>query len=185
MSDENRIEIQRDIYQRLTDDLQDGGFEGINLSYHLTSIYDHSIFEAFSKVVQKLIPQLHALEQTLNMFISVSQFLFDNMQVYIFFWIYFLWNWQNSRIEKAFLFDVLSKIYIATDGSPVDIQSYELCCDMIDVVIDISGIYGYIFFIDLLNWIDSIDMDFNFFYNLLFWQKQWRQWWQHFWRQFD
>lgn len=74
VSDENRIEIQRDIYQRLTDDLQDGGFEGINLSYHLTSIYDHSIFEAFSKVVQKLIPQLHALEQTLNMFISVNYF---------------------------------------------------------------------------------------------------------------
>merc|ERR1712088_573630 len=27
-------------------------------------------------------------------------------------------------------------------GSPVDMQSYELCCDMIDVVIDVSCIYG-------------------------------------------
>lgn len=49
---------------------------------------------------------------------------------------------QNSGIEKAFLFDVVSKIYIATDCSPVDMQSYELCCDMIDVVIDLSSIYG-------------------------------------------
>ena len=49
---------------------------------------------------------------------------------------------QNSGIEKAFLFDVISKIYIATDSSPVDMQSYEICCDMIDVVIDISHIYG-------------------------------------------
>lgn len=49
---------------------------------------------------------------------------------------------QNSGIEKAFLFDVVSKIYIATDSSPVDMQSYELCCDMIDVVIDVSCIYG-------------------------------------------
>jgi Ras-related GTP-binding protein C/D len=49
---------------------------------------------------------------------------------------------QNSAIEKAFLFDVVSKIYIATDSSPVDMQTYELCCDMIDVVIDISCIYG-------------------------------------------
>lgn len=49
---------------------------------------------------------------------------------------------QNSAIEKAFLFDVVSKIYIATDVSPVDMQSYELCCDMIDVVIDVSCIYG-------------------------------------------
>lgn len=42
------------------------------LSFHLTSIYDHSIFEAFSKVVQKLIPQLPVLESLLNLFISVS-----------------------------------------------------------------------------------------------------------------
>ena len=49
---------------------------------------------------------------------------------------------QNSGIEKAFLFDMVSKIYIATDSSPVDMQSYELCCDMIDVVIDVSCIYG-------------------------------------------
>lgn len=49
---------------------------------------------------------------------------------------------SNSRIEKAFLVDVVSKIYIATDSSPVDMQTYELCSDMIDVVIDISCIYG-------------------------------------------
>ena len=36
----------------------------------------------------------------------------------------------------------MSKIYIATDSSPVDMQSYELCCDMIDLVIDVSCIYG-------------------------------------------
>lgn len=69
-------------------------------------------------MVQKLIPQLPTLENLLNIFIS------------------------NSGIEKAFLFDVVSKIYIATDSSPVDMQSYELCCDMIDVVIDVSCIYG-------------------------------------------
>ena len=40
-------------------------------SFYLTSIYDHSIFEAFSKVVQKLIPQLSTLENLLNIFISV------------------------------------------------------------------------------------------------------------------
>lgn len=41
-------------------------------SFYMTSIYDHSIFEAFSKVVQKLIPQLPTLENLLNIFISVS-----------------------------------------------------------------------------------------------------------------
>lgn len=118
LSDDHKIETQRDIHQRANDDLADAALEKIHLSFYLTSIYDHSIFEAFSKVVQKLIPQLPTLENLLNIFIS------------------------NSGIEKAFLFDVVSKIYIATDSTPVDMQTYELCCDMIDVVIDISCIYG-------------------------------------------
>lgn len=49
---------------------------------------------------------------------------------------------QNSGIDKAYLFDTLTKIYIATDSSPVDMQSYEICSDMIDVLIDIECIYG-------------------------------------------
>ncbi|GAB1288887.1 Ras-related GTP-binding protein C [Apodemus speciosus] len=105
LSDDHKIETQRDIHQRANDDLADAGLEKLHLSFYLTSIYDHSIFEAFSKVVQKLIPQLPTLENLLNIFIS-------------------------------------NKIYIATDSSPVDMQSYELCCDMIDVVIDVSCIYG-------------------------------------------
>ena len=119
LSDDTKMDTQRDIHQRATDDLTESGLEQhVHLSFYLTSIYDHSIFEAFSKVVQKLIPQLPTLENLLNVFIS------------------------NSQIEKAFLFDVISKIYVATDSSPVDMQSYELCCDMIDVVIDVSCIYG-------------------------------------------
>ncbi|XP_063825924.1 ras-related GTP-binding protein C [Ostrinia nubilalis] len=118
LNDDYKMESQRDIHHRATEDLAEAGLEHVHLSFHLTSIYDHSIFEAFSKVVQKLIPQLPTLENLLNILIS------------------------NSGIEKAFLFDVVSKIYIATDSSPVDMQSYELCCDMIDVVIDISCIYG-------------------------------------------
>lgn len=42
-------------------------------SFYLTSIYDHSIFEAFSKVVQKLIKQLPTLENLLNTLNSVSK----------------------------------------------------------------------------------------------------------------
>lgn len=118
LSDDSKIEAQRDISSRVNEELADNGLDTLKLSYYLTSIYDHSIFEAFSKVVQKLIPQLPTLENLLN--------IFNN----------------NSAIEKSFLFDVVSKIYIATDSSPVDMQSYELCCDMIDVVIDISCIYG-------------------------------------------
>lgn len=71
ISDDLKMETQRDIHQRATDDLADAGLDQILLSFHLTSIYDHSIFEAFSKVVQKLIPQLPTLENLLNILISV------------------------------------------------------------------------------------------------------------------
>ncbi|KAL7272861.1 GTP-binding protein gtr2 [Rhizina undulata] len=119
LSDDYKLDTQRDIMQRTQDELSDNGLDNVQVSYHLTSIYDHSIFEAFSKVIQKLIPQLGTLENLLNVLCS------------------------NSGIEKAFLFDVLSKIYIATDSSPVDVQSYEICSDYIDVIVDVSEIYGY------------------------------------------
>eukprot|EP00752_Nemacystus_decipiens_P009420 g8423.t1 len=90
----------------------------IRVGYHLTSIYDHSIFDGFSKVVQGLIPQLPTLENMLNALIS------------------------NCMMEKSFLFDVISRVYIATDFNPVHMATYELCCDMIDVAIDVSCIYG-------------------------------------------
>lgn len=117
LSDDHKIDCQREIQQRITDEINDGELD-IRMSFHLTSIYDHSIFEAFSKVVQKLIPQLPTLENLLNVLIT------------------------SCNVEKSFLFDVVSKVYIATDSNPVDMQSYELCSDMIDVVIDVSCIYG-------------------------------------------
>ena len=45
-------------------------------------------------------------------------------------------------MDKTFLVDVANKIYIATDSNPVDVRTYELCSDLIDVVLDVSNIYG-------------------------------------------
>ncbi|CAE8596912.1 unnamed protein product [Polarella glacialis] len=115
-SDDHKTEIQTTIHSKLTEELQDK--VDARITFHCTSIYDHTIFEAFSKIVQKLIPQLPVLEQCLELLIT------------------------NSRMEKAYLFDVVSKVYIASDPQPVDLQWYELCSDMIDVVIDVSCIYG-------------------------------------------
>ena len=83
-----------------------------------TPVCDHSVFEAFSRVVHRLIPELPTLEYLLNILVG------------------------TYSMEKAYLFNVASKLYISTDLSPVDMQSVELCSDMIDVVLDVSGIYG-------------------------------------------
>lgn len=121
MGEDHKLEVQREIQEHIELELEDiVGVDGpdISLSYYLTSIYDHSVLEAFSKVVHKLTPQLPAMENLLNNFIAANE------------------------VEKAFLFDVVNKMYIATDHNPVDISSYELCSDMLDIVIDVSCIYG-------------------------------------------
>lgn len=74
LPDYHKIDIQREIHQRIMDELSEAGLESIHLGFHLTSIYDHSIFEAFSKVVQKLIVELPTLENLLNILCSVYQF---------------------------------------------------------------------------------------------------------------
>ena len=120
LSDESKYDCRRDIMTQVTDELTDAGVspDNVHIRYHLTSIYDHSIYEALSRVVQRLIPQLPTLENLLNVLVS------------------------TCSMEKAYLFDVVSKLYISTDPGPVDMQSVELCSDMIDVVLDVSGIYG-------------------------------------------
>lgn len=118
LSDDYKLDIQRDISIRIQDELSDRNIENAPVTFHLTSIYNHSIFEAFSRVIQKLIPRLGILEGILT-----------NLC-------------RTCRFEKAYLFDVLSKIYIATDSAPADMASYEICSDYIDVIIDMTEVYG-------------------------------------------
>lgn len=105
VSDDFKMESQRDIHSRATDDLADVGLEGVHLSFHLTSIYDHSIFEAFSKVVQKLIPQLPTLENLLNIFISVHNSVIEihsNHHNKTFFSVSEFWNWKGVFVWCSF-----------------------------------------------------------------------------------
>ncbi|KAK3494981.1 Gtr1/RagA G protein conserved region-domain-containing protein [Neurospora hispaniola] len=118
LSDDYKLDIQRDITIRIQDELSDQGVENAPVNFHLTSIYNHSIFEAFSKVIQKLIPRLGQLEAILT-----------NLC-------------RTCRFEKAYLFDVNTKIYIATDSTPEDMASYEICSDYVDVIIDFTEVYG-------------------------------------------
>jgi len=118
LSEEYKNDTFRDIRQRVQDELSDLGYDNAPVSFYQTSIYDHSVFEAVSNVVQKLLPQLPALESLLNSLCS------------------------NCRIQKAYLFDIPSKIYIASDTSPQDSNSYEVCSDLIDVVVDVGELYG-------------------------------------------
>jgi len=116
MTDDQKIDCLNEIQTNMRGLLQE--FKAQILSFQLTSIYDHTIYEALSKVVQKLLPQVAFISSMVDSLIS------------------------RSKIQKAFLFDVISKIYIATDSSPVTMQHYEICSELIDVLIDVTCIYG-------------------------------------------
>ena len=115
-----RDEVVRDIVQRILDDLNDAGLDNPPVSFYPTSVYDDSIYEALSKVLQQLIgPQLASFEAMLTTVAAAC------------------------RMQKLYLFDVLSKLYIASDTSPVDMAGYSLCSDYIDTIVDLSEIYGW------------------------------------------
>jgi hypothetical protein len=63
----------RQIHERVSDRLLDisPDYEQVQLNFHLTSVYDHSLHEAFSKVLHKLVDSLPYLEDLLNVFCAV------------------------------------------------------------------------------------------------------------------
>ena len=64
----------RHIQARVLSDLSyvDAEYETIPINFQLTSIFDHSLHDAFSRVLHKLIDSLPYLEDLLNVFCAVS-----------------------------------------------------------------------------------------------------------------
>ena len=109
---------QRDeISMKVEQMCKEANLSDLKVNYFATSIYNSSLFEAFSKIFQ-YIPQNRNLSA-----------LIDHLA-------------NTCGFEKAFLFDVFNKIYLASDSSPNGAQSYEICSDFIDLVLDVSGIYS-------------------------------------------
>ncbi|OAX37003.1 Gtr1 raga G protein Gtr2 [Rhizopogon vinicolor AM-OR11-026] len=119
LQEDDKLENFRQIHERVMDRLIDESpeFEQFPLNFHLTSIYDHSLREAFSLVLHKLIESLPYLEDLLNVFCA------------------------NTASPKAFLFDTSSKIHVATDTSPVDQATHNLCCDYLSMLNSFGPLY--------------------------------------------
>ncbi|KAI0046591.1 Gtr1/RagA G protein Gtr2 [Auriscalpium vulgare] len=118
-TEDYKLENFRHIQQRVIDELLDisSDYEQMPLNFYLTSVYDHSTHEAFSRVLHKLIDSLPYLEDMLNVFCA------------------------NSQASKAFLFDVKSRLYVATDASPVDAGTHNLCCDYLKTLNAFGPLY--------------------------------------------
>ena len=119
LNGELKSDTLNDIQQTIEDTLNDQQFTNVPINYYMTSIYDHTIFEALSKVMQKLIRQLPTFENLLNILV------------------------QSCGMEKAYLFDTQTKTYIGSDTRPIDMEVYEMCSDFIDVIVDTSELFGW------------------------------------------
>eukprot|EP00056_Hartaetosiga_gracilis_P022131 m.28415 g.28415 ORF g.28415 m.28415 type:complete len:352 (+) comp9467_c0_seq1:69-1124(+) len=115
-ADEKRL-ITQQLHEKVYDGLYSQG-EPPTFNFYLTSIFDASIFEALSKITQKLVPQFDDMKEMLD---SLS---------------------GSCNMSKSYLFDVSTKIYVAADGQNVDMNLYEACSDSIDLVTDVSGVYS-------------------------------------------
>lgn len=121
LSEDQQTEINRRVTRTVTEGVQHRLELKRGLStvkFHLTSIYDHSVFEAFSRVVQKLMVQFAHVQQLMDMLNS------------------------NNAFDRSFLFDKTSKIFLANDSTPYSRPKYELCSDAIDVLQGMTAIYG-------------------------------------------
>ena len=72
MNDDQKIECLNAIQTNMRGLLQEFR-QPISLAFQLTSIYDHTIYVALSKVVQKLLPQVTFISQMMDTLINRSK----------------------------------------------------------------------------------------------------------------
>lgn len=82
--EEKRMEISRMLQTKISEDLNENNMGRVTVRFHLTSIYDHSIFIAFSKMTQRLISsQLQTLESLLDILVIVNLSFSLRLSIYI------------------------------------------------------------------------------------------------------
>ncbi|MES1913618.1 MAG: hypothetical protein MHM6MM_005797 [Cercozoa sp. M6MM] len=121
-SDEARFDLQRLVQVSLGQVLRDLGMAEVGFQCHLTSIHEPILLEAMSRVVQKLVGNAHANAHAVGN-------LVDSLIA-------------NSAVDKAFLFDTRSKLFVATDSNPIDANVFALCTEFLDVFVDLGTLYG-------------------------------------------
>jgi len=115
LADESRQDNLSQIRTMIHEGMQREGLPQVPVL--ATSIFDHTIFDALSRILQRLLPHVSELEKLLNNFLT------------------------SCSLNKAVIFDIFSKLYFASDRSPMDVHVYTLCTDLIEVVLDMSSIY--------------------------------------------
>ena len=113
-----KLSFVRDVSVQFSELMRSSGWVKPDFVVHCTCIFDSSIHEAFSRVVQRSLLKDGRVEGLMDLLVS------------------------SSNLDKAFLFDVSSKIHFATDTTPADPSLCTLMEDLLEVIGDFGGIYG-------------------------------------------
>jgi Ras-related GTP-binding protein C/D len=84
---------------------------------HATSIYDHSLWHAFSLIAQRGIEETYQLAQCVDAFKS------------------------NTAFTKVFIFDVATRLYLAMDSEALDVEDYALAWDYLNTLRQMFPLY--------------------------------------------
>ncbi|KAK0555576.1 GTP-binding protein gtr2 [Tilletia horrida] len=95
----------------------------LDIHYHLTSIYDSSIFVAFSRVIRELMKT--------NTFTHQLDDLCDRLN-------------STCSMERTYIFDVPNRLYLAADNSPSDGNAFSTMSAYLKFLLQFSGIYSHL-----------------------------------------
>ncbi|KAJ1664324.1 GTP-binding protein gtr2 [Coemansia sp. RSA 1813] len=110
LSEELKQDIHHDIQQSVWKAMRYDNLNSSTLQFYLTTVFDDNINEAMSRVIQNLVPHRGSLQTILDSLCS------------------------KSGLDKVFLFDVGTRIYVAGDSSPTDPQIYKFACQTLDAM---------------------------------------------------
>jgi len=89
-----------------------------NSNIFQTSIYNSTMFEAFSNILQDLLPTNRNMST-----------LLQNLS-------------QNCGFEKAYLIDLFNKIYLAFGDKAIDSDNFNMCSEFIELILGMVGLYS-------------------------------------------
>ena len=86
-------------------------------NFFITSIYNSTLYEAFSTILQNIIPQYQ------NLCILIEEVC------------------KNCCIDNAYLFDINNKFCLAYNSSLKKVNMFDICLNMIDFAVEMGNIY--------------------------------------------
>jgi Ras-related GTP-binding protein C/D len=139
--DGNKTAKFNDIQRRINDEIEDQNIQNTHLArtltFHATSVYDHTIYEAFSNVVTRLIPPdtLGQYENLLNSLHLVSQVPnppSSNLTCSL----------QSCGTKYAFLFDSRACLRVSANQETHELPTFSLSVEYLKLLTAMANVVG-------------------------------------------